>query len=203
MILLLYMSLVYVGCPIRVKEKDINEKQGKVQAGLTKDECEGKKKGDLSSHNLQNCLMTQYRELLEVHRSYFSVFLQTLSIYLIVMGGCAKVIWENWRDKSDLQQPEKRGSAWVLIGLTLFATFVSVLFLMGMHYGEKDAIIRGEQIKVVACSLGLQPVDVGLFLRVIKLMTFGTWLFIFTWPIALIIRIFINVKGFWESLKAV
>ena len=44
---------------------------------------------------MKEVLKMQYEQLLQIHKSYFTVLLHVLSIYLAVMGWCAKVVYEN------------------------------------------------------------------------------------------------------------
>ena len=145
----------------------------------------------------------QYTQLLEVHRSYFTVFLQVLSIYLAVMGAGITIVNDSIRR---IKTNEKDGSKTVIIALILFSFITSGLFFAGLSYGRKDANKRKDQIFNIEKNLrtdakekNLQIVDVEdkhkikhisveLFQRVILATRIVTIIIMIGW-------IFVFVRG--------
>lgn len=121
----------------------------------------------------------QYTQLLEVHRSYFMAFLQVLAIYLAVMGACLKFVCDSIENMED---PHKNGSRTVLFALITFAVITSTLFLLGLQFGEEDAIERNGHIALVAKLLYIaKPVNTELITNLFAVMAIGAALIVVGW----------------------
>ncbi len=134
----------------------------------------------------------QYTQLLEVHRSYFTVFLQVLAIYLAVMGACLGIVSDSI---TKMKRDPKEGSKTVLIILAIFPIVTSYLFFAGLLYGTADAIERNEQIVGIeenmeivdmAGKVKIEHISVKLFQHVILAMSIVTVLIILGWLIIFI-----------------
>lgn len=119
----------------------------------------------------------QYSQLLEVHRSYFTAFLQTLSIYLAIMGACAKFWYDSVKDKNI------KNVRSIFCALAIFSFLASLLFFAGMLCGEADARAREHHIATAATQLQIQPIKATLLRHTIYIMMFGTGGFIAFWAV--------------------
>lgn len=124
---------------------------------------------------MKEVLKMQYEQLLEIHKSYFTVLLHMLAIYLAIMGWCGKVVYES---KHKLNEGNQESTFPLL---AVFAVIVSVLFFIGLWFGKQDAIGREKQISDVARQLEIEPIGVKLFKNVIQTMIVGTLVFIVIW----------------------
>ena len=136
----------------------------------------------------------QYTQLLEVHRSYFTVFLQVLSAYLAIMGACLKIVSDSI--EKFINPKSEDGSKTVLIVIILFSLVASGLFYKGLEYGQKDANKRNTQIGNIEKDLQIVNVEDRpkikhisgeLLSQVISAMSFVTKLIIWIW-IVLFVR---------------
>jgi len=125
----------------------------------------------------------QYTELLAVHRSYFTVFLQVLSIYLAIMGACLKIVSDGI---TKMKKKPEYASKTVLITLILFSFGVSWLFFAGLLYGLGDATERNRQIVRVAGILEIEHIRIQILEQVIWTMIVGTGLIIIAWVVMLV-----------------
>lgn len=96
---------------------------------------------------MKEILKMQYEQLLEIHKSYFTVLLHMLAIYLAIMGWCGKVVYES---KHKLNEGNQEST---FLLLEVFAVIVSVLFFTGLEFGKRDANKREQQIINVARQL--------------------------------------------------
>ncbi len=159
---------------------------------------------------IEKIQQVQYAQLLEVHRSYFTVFIQVLSVYLAIMGACFKIVSDNIEK---LKNPKgKDGSKTVLIVLIVFSFVASGLFYKGLKYGETDAIERNKQINTIEKNLktdakekGLQINDVAgkpkikhigteLLPQVVFAMMFVTRIIIIGWIVMLVQGLMVCIK---------
>jgi hypothetical protein len=120
----------------------------------------------------------QYTELLAVHRTYFTVFLQVLSIYLAIMGACLKIVSDFI---TKMKRDPEKASKTVLILLILFSFGVSGLFFAGLVYGLRDATERRLQIEHVGDILEIDHIRVNILEQVIWIMIIGTALIGIAW----------------------
>lgn len=131
--------------------------------------------------NLTNKLLQlQYSQLLEIHRSYFTIFLQVLSIYLAVMGASLKIVSDSI---VKMKTTPKEASKTVLITLVLFSLVASILFVGGVALGNSNAGDRSLQITDIAKELSIVPINVDLLKELFELMIVGTALIIILWVI--------------------
>lgn len=173
----------------KVKDKPIDKGSDEPEKGTG-----GILKNDTEDTCITKAWRLQYTQLLEIHRSYFTVFIRVLSVYLAIMGACFKIVSDNIEK---FKNPKgKDGSKTVLIVLILFSFVVSGLFYKGLKYGETDAIERNKQIADI--EENLQIVDVAgkpkikhigteLLPQVIFPMIIVTGLIIIGW-IAMLVR---------------
>ena len=133
--------------------------------------------------SLMNTRRLQYTQLLEVHRSYFMAFLQVLALYLAVMGACLKFVSDSIEK---MKNDDKKGSRTVLFALITFAVLTSGLFLLGLRFGQGDAIERNRQITDVAKLLCIEPVKTELITRLFITMSIGTALIVLGWYVMFI-----------------
>jgi hypothetical protein len=120
----------------------------------------------------------QYSQLLEVHRSYFIVFLEVLALYLAVTGASANVVYKNMKK---LGNPEVKDSKVVFVGMIGFGLVVSILFLIGVMLGRDDALLRNCHIKTVAKLLNIDAINTGLLEDLFYCMSIGTSVIIAGW----------------------
>ncbi len=143
---------------------------------------------------IEKIQQVQYTQLLEIHRSYFTVFLQVLSVYLAIMGACLKIVSDSIEKFKDPK--ENDGSKTVLIALILFSFVVSGFFLQGLHYGRGGANKRNGQIDAIEKNLQIvdeagnpkiKHIGTELLPQVVSAMMIVTRLIIIGW-IAMLVR---------------
>lgn len=139
-------------------------------------------KDEAKENSIRKTQELQYTQLLEVHRSYFTVFLQVASIYLAVMGACITIVDMNIRK---MKLNVKNGSKTVLLVLIFFAILLSIIFRVGVEDGNDDADKRCDQIVSVSKQLNITPVNVGLLKKLIVSMCYGSEAIIILWLVLL------------------
>ncbi|MBW8002205.1 MAG: hypothetical protein FVQ80_09295 [Planctomycetes bacterium] len=163
----------------KVKDKPIDKGSDEPEKGTG-----GILKNDTEDTSVIKTLRLQYTQLLEIHRSYFTIFLRVLSTYLAIMGACITIVHESIRK---MKKNEKDGSKTVLMTLTVFAFVTSILFLIGLVLGQVDAGVRNKQIINVTNQLGIDLINVQLLGWLFITMICGTVAIIGVW-IAMFIR---------------
>jgi hypothetical protein len=154
--------------PTIPKEKMQGSSNGE-KSGRGKDKKENRKEEE----KLLETYRLQYEQLLETHRVYFGALLFTLSTYLAVMGACLTIVG---------RYIMKKGSKTLSFSLILFAVVASGLFMVGLYFGENDAMKRTQQITDVANQkLFIAPVEVKLLEDIFRWIAVGPVFIISLW----------------------
>lgn len=124
----------------------------------------------------------QYTQLLETHRCYLNVLLFTLSLYLAVMSACFTVVCKNIQEMKK-KDNSKESSKTLLFILLFFAVAASGLFMMGLYFGEMDAVERTTQINEVAKKdeMRIEPMKVKLLENLFHWLMLGPIMIISLW----------------------
>ncbi len=161
----------------KAEEKSINNEPNE-----HKEDRNDIQRDEAKENSIRKTQELQYTQLLEVHRSYFTVFLQVASIYLAVMGACITIVDMNIRK---MKLNVKNGSKTVLLVLIFFAILLSIIFRVGVEDGNDDADKRCDQIVSVSKQLNITPVNVGLLKKLIVSMCNGSEAIIIIWFVLL------------------
>ncbi len=170
----------------KAKDKPINK-----DADEHKKESGSMPKNDTEDTCMIKAQRLQYTQLLEIHRSYFTIYLQVLAIYMAVMGACIKLVAISI---GKIKNKEKDVSKTILFTLTAFALIASFLFGKGIIYGYGNAVSRSSQIVIIASQLGLIPINVELLQNLFFMMFFGVAAIIILWAIMIIRGIMVCVE---------
>lgn len=186
--LILWTTPAYVYGISRMENKASNSKQKGEENSINNEPNEHKEdrtdiqKDEAKENALRETRKLQYAQLLEVHRTYFTVFLQVTSIYIAVMGACISIVEIHIRK---MKIDERDGSKTVLLALVLFAILLSIIFRYGARYGNNDADKRRDQIVTVSKQLNITPVNVGLLKQLIVMMSRSSEVLIMLWFVLL------------------